>query len=299
MLVKSFVTVVIPTYNQANFLKLALQSVLDQTYKVWEAIIVNNFSDDNTTEIVKNFNDPRIKIIDYKNYGIIAAGRNRGISISKGEYIAFLDSDDIWYPEKLANCIEYIEKGFDLVCHGEYWVGANSNKRKIFYGPEKKASYRSLLFNGNCISTSATVVRKKALTNVGNFSESSDMVTAEDYELWLKLSKSGIKIGFINKILGEYRIHEGNNSKAVVKHMLAESAVVNKHIKIFGKLSIIDNFLVRRRTALVYYGAGRGFHRNQDYISALKYFFKTWVTYPLIPRLYIATILTLFKFLLS
>ncbi|MBL1140635.1 MAG: glycosyltransferase [Proteobacteria bacterium] len=293
------ISVVIPTYNHARFLESALQSVVDQSYAEWEVIVVNNYSEDNTIDVVNSFNDSRIKLINYKNHGIIAAGRNKGISLSKGEYIAFLDSDDIWYRDKLKECIYLLNKDYDLVCHGEYWVTNSKNRRRIIYGPEKRAAYRSLLFDGNCISTSAAVVRKKALDKVENFNESPDMVTVEDYDLWLRLSKSGAKIGFVERILGEFRIHDMNNSKAVITNMLAEQAVINQHIQLLGELNTIDTLRARRRKALVYYTAGRGFYAKHDYISALSYFQKSWLVYPFISRLYVAVVLSIFKALLK
>jgi len=288
------VSIIIPTYNHAHFLESALQSVINQTYKEWEVIVVNNFSDDNTIDVVNDFDDPRIKLINFQNNGIIASGRNKGISQSRGKYIAFLDSDDIWYPDKLKECLELLNQGFDLVCHGEFWVKTDNSKRHIIYGPEKNACYRSLLFNGNCISTSATVVRKEALDKVGGFCESPDMVTAEDYDLWLKLSKSDIKIGFVKKILGEYRIHDANHSKAVLVNMKAEQAVIEKHISMLRPLNMYEKLLERRRNGLVFYTAGRGFQANREYINALIYFFKASKIFPFIGRLYIAAIMCLF-----
>jgi len=288
------VSIVIPTYNHANFLITALQSILKQTYTEWEAIVVNNYSDDNTIEVVNNFNDPRIKLINFQNHGIIAAGRNKGIAISRGEYIAFLDSDDIWYPGKLKESIGLLEKGFDLVCHGEFWVKDENSKRNIIYGPEKRARYRSLLFNGNCISTSATVVRKNSLDKAGNFCESPDLVTAEDYDLWLKLSMNGARIGFIKKILGEYRIHNANHSKAVLTNMKAELAVVEKHISMLRPLSTYEKLLEYRRKSLVFYGAGRGFQSNNEYNTALNYFLKSFKIYPFIGRLYVAVMISIY-----
>ena len=291
---KPLISVVIPTYNHAHFLKTALESVVNQTYTEWEAIVVNNYSDDNTIDVVSEFGDPRIKLRNYKNHGVIAAGRNQAISMSKGEYVAFLDSDDIWYPDKLKECLELLNQGFDLVCHGEFWVKTDNSKRHIIYGPEKNACYRSLLFNGNCISTSATVVRKEALDKAGGFCESPDMVTAEDYDLWLKLSKSDIKIGFVKKILGEYRIHNANHSKVVLTHMMAEQAVLEKHISMLRPLNLYDKLLEKRRKSIVFYGAGRGFQSNSEYSVALNYFLKSFKTYPFIGRLYAAVVISLY-----
>ena len=91
------VSIVIPTYNHGYFLKKCLQSVIDQTLTDWEAIVINNFSEDNTIDVVNSFHDPRIHLVNFKNNGIIAASRNEGIKISNADLIAFLDSDDSWY----------------------------------------------------------------------------------------------------------------------------------------------------------------------------------------------------------
>ena len=91
------VSIVIPTYNHGIYLKEAIRSIIIQTFKNWECIIINNLSTDNTVDIVKSFNDPRISIINYKNNGSIAASRNKGILSARSEIIAFLDSDDYWY----------------------------------------------------------------------------------------------------------------------------------------------------------------------------------------------------------
>ena len=95
------VSIVIPTYNHAKYLGKCVNSVENQTYNNWEAIIVNNNSTDNTIDIINSFNDKRIKTININNDGIIAKSRNIGIQSASGSYIAFLDSDDWWYPNKL------------------------------------------------------------------------------------------------------------------------------------------------------------------------------------------------------
>ena len=112
------VTVVIPTYNHAHFLRDALNSLRAQTYTDWEAVVVNNFSEDDTVEVVNSFADSRIRLENFRNNGVIAASRNRGIALARGSYLAFLDSDDTWYPEKLARCMECFDNGIGLVCHG-------------------------------------------------------------------------------------------------------------------------------------------------------------------------------------
>src|SRR4051812_44716056 len=100
--VNPLVSVVIPTYNHAQFLGRALGSVIAQTYTNWEAIVVDNHSQDDTDAVVASQSDPRIKLLKIHNNGVIAASRNKAMREARGEWIAFLDSDDAWYPEKLA-----------------------------------------------------------------------------------------------------------------------------------------------------------------------------------------------------
>ena len=287
------VSVVIPTYNHAQFLRAAIQSVLDQTFTDWEAIVVNNYSEDETAEIVASYDDPRIKRVDFHNHGIIAAARNHGIGLALGEFVAFLDSDDIWYPDKLKRCIEKLHEGNDVVCHGEAWVKAGRPPRRMYYGPQRRTSYLSLLYDGNCLSTSAIVVRKTALIQVDGFSEHPQMVTAEDYELWLKLAKAGCRIALVDEILGEYRIHGGNQSKAVMRNLQAELAVLEKHFGEIPRRGFISWLRRQRRFALAYYGAGRGMQAEGSHVDALRWFARSWITYPFIARAYAAILISL------
>ena len=286
------VSIVIPTYNHAHFLRQALESALAQTLADWEAIVVNNFSDDNTVEVVASFNDPRIRLVNFRNHGVIAASRNEGIRLASGELIAFLDSDDMWHPQKLARCVDAIARGFDLVCHGEDWTREGSPPRKVFYGPATRASYARLLFNGNCISTSAVVVRKRSLVRVNGFREEPRFVTAEDYDLWLRLARDGARIGFVREILGEYRMHGGNASKALLRHLEAELAVVNDHFTALAAASLVARLRMRRRRALVYYGAGRGFQAAGNPREAWHWFGRALRESPFILRLYAAAFLS-------
>ena len=112
-----FISIVIPTYNRADLIPIAIQSVLDQTYQNWELIIVDNFSDDDTKEVVESFADHRISMLQLPRTGSVAASRNFGVLHSKGEWIAFLDSDDWWFPEKLSMVFKAIQSQPDLIYH--------------------------------------------------------------------------------------------------------------------------------------------------------------------------------------
>ena len=284
------VSIVIPTYNHEAFLGAALSSVVNQTYTNWEAIVVNNFSADGTEALVHSFNDPRIKLVNFHNKGIIGAARNQGINLAINPFVAFLDSDDTWLPTKLEKCVAALTNGADLVCHGENWIDETSHSRAVFYGPTARATYLSLLFKGNRLSTSATVVRANILKSVGGFSENPEFVTAEDYEMWLKISQLTNKLVFIDEILGNFTRHGASASSSVVKHLHAEISVVHHHAKQLPN-SFSTNIRLRHRKAKAYYSAGRSSARSGQSRSALKYFATAIKTSPLFTRSYAAIIL--------
>lgn len=284
------VSVIIPTYNHAQFLGQALQSVRDQTFPDWEAIVVNNFSQDNTAEIVAAFNDPRIRLENFRNNGIIAAARNHGVQLARASLIAFLDSDDFWYPHKLGQCIARFADGYDLVCHAERWHG-NGQDRNVYYGPESQASYDALLFKGNCISTSAVVVNRVNIEAVGGFCEDAELVTAEDYDLWLRLARAGARIGFVKEILGEYRLHAGNQSGAVLRNMAAVEQVVQRHLADSATGSVYGRLRAKRRQATVYYSGARGLQSTGQHAAAWRWFLKALRQWPFSARFYAAAAL--------
>ncbi len=280
------VSVVIPTYNHASFLKKALQSVIEQSFQDWEAVVVNNFSEDDTAEVVASFGDPRIRLVDFRNNGIIAASRNHGIGLSRGEYVAFLDSDDIWYPDKLLRCIEKLGEGNDVVCHGENWTQEGVPFKKVFYGPLAATGYEALLKDGNCLSTSAIVARKSVLESAGNFSEDPEIVTVEDYDLWLRLAERKSRFAFVEEILGEYTLHPGNQSKAVLRNMNAELAVLKNHYSSRGEIP-------KSRQALLYFRSARALQRQGSHREALLWLFRSWKTFPFILRAYVASLISM------
>jgi teichuronic acid biosynthesis glycosyltransferase TuaG len=287
------ISVIIPTYNCAELLREALDSVLCQSYANWEAIVINNFSADNTKQVVAGFSDSRISLFDFANYGVIAASRNYGISFAKGEYVAFLDSDDLWRPEKLKRCMETLqEHDKEWICNGERWFGDGIDK-DVVYGPAEKASFDQLLFRGNCISTSAVVVKLEKLKKLGGFKEHVDIVTAEDYDLWLRLARSEIKIIFINEILGSYRIHPNGHSRAAIKNMQATTAVVESFFSSLPASNLYEKLKRRARRGSLVYGGARALQNNRNHAAAWPLFFRALWLWPFDKRLLPAMCLNL------
>lgn len=283
------VTVVIPTYNHADFLREALQSVCTQTFSNWEVIVVNNYSADDTAAVVASFDDARIRLENFRNNGVIASSRNRGIALARGQYIAFLDSDDIWYPEKLSHCMQSFDDNVDLVCHGLHWFG--NEERDMFCGPAQRATFDALLDKGNCITPSATVVRKSILDLVGGFFENPAVVTSEDYHLWLKLAKVGARMEFLEEILGGYRIHSSNQSGAALRHLNSVLHVVEEFLPEHASADFSFQMRRRKRFGLAYYSAARAMQKNGKGNEAWPLFGQSLKYWPLYPRIYLGMIL--------
>ena len=232
--VQPLISVILPTYNHARFLKNAIDSVIKQDYSNWELIIIDNYSTDHTDQVISLFKDDRIKNHKTNNHGIIAKSRNKGIQESKGDWIAFLDSDDIWYLNKLSTIINYLNrhKKIDIVCSNEYLHNKSTGKKHILrYGPSSKYFYKDLLVNGNKLSTSATLV-KRSFLNAKKlfFDESKIFITVEDYDLWMRIALFNGKFGFCETILGEYTIHNSNSSSNFEIHRSNLENVLRKHV---------------------------------------------------------------------
>lgn len=212
----TLISIIIPTYNHGCYLDRALNSVLNQTYQNWEMIVIDNNSTDNTNEVMANFVDPRITYLKIHNDGVIAISRNAGIRVAKGEWIAFLDSDDWWVENKLKECLKYINHEVDLIYHDLQIVYAQSQifKRKIIKSRRlKKPVLIDLLVGGNTICNSSVIVRKNFLEIIGYINEDSELVAAEDYNTWLRIAQFTDQFLYVPRMLGYYLMHNQNISK--------------------------------------------------------------------------------------
>ena len=292
MTTKPYVSVVIPTFNHAKFLKKALDSVVAQTFQNWEAVVVNNFSTDNTIEVVNSFADPRIKLFNFSNNGVIAASRNHGLKEAAGDFIAFLDSDDVWYPNKLQKCVEQASAGYQFICHGELWINNDLTQRTVMYGPASNATYNRLLYKGNCISTSTTFIAKSLLGSVQGFDENPEIITTEDYDLWLRLAAKNPRTSFIPEVLGEFHRLADSASSSVLRNFAAELTVLRTHFSTQPK-TIKTRLRIRHRYAIAHYGAARQL-TNQP-TQAIQLFARAFMMSPFFIKIYLGTAITLWR----
>lgn len=216
---ETIVSIIMPAYNAEKYIQESINSVTAQTYSNWELIIIDDGSEDDTSSIIMNncTQDHRIKSI-YQENGKQGKARNLGIYNSKGKYIAFLDSDDLWDPKKLEIQLEEInEKKVDLVFSDSYVFSDNnvSDKTKKMNTPNvilKGKEALKLFLDGNRIPTLTVLVKKDKINLVNGFTEKKEIPLAEDYHLWLKLIINKCVFYGSDKTLASYRLHDKSST---------------------------------------------------------------------------------------
>jgi glycosyltransferase involved in cell wall biosynthesis/SAM-dependent methyltransferase len=243
------VSVIITLYNKGDLFRKSLSSVLAQTFNGFEVIIIDDGSTDNPKRIVDEFEDARIKYYYQENRGLPSIARNAGIKYAKASYIAFLDADDVWYPDKLSRCFDVFKKHPEvaLVCHDQIMKdNSGMSIRYIRYGPNRADMFRSLLFRGGCFSPSAAMVKKDALLEVGFFREYPELYSVEDYDLWLRLSKK-YKFYFISEILGEYTFNEKSITRDYQRHYNNQKTMLKVSFREYKEKRFLDLLLINIR----------------------------------------------------
>jgi len=188
----SFISVIVPTYNRADLISETIESILNQTYKNFELIIVDDGSTDNTEEVIRKFKDSRIKYIKTDNWGGPARPRNTGIKKAKGEYIAFCDDDDIWLPKKLEKQIRVFQISNETAMLYTRFktIEGDVISNRIFpeNGKYKSGNIFKSLYLRNFIACSSVMVKRSVLDQVGFFNTDPNLIAVEDADLWLRIA---------------------------------------------------------------------------------------------------------------
>jgi len=284
------VTVVIPAYNAAGFIERTLDSVRAQDFTDYDIVVIDDGSKDRTAETVAQYLERhglRGRCITQQNRGI-AGARNAGMQQSGGTYVALLDHDDSWYPDKLSAVMREFaaHPETDLVYHREHIVRDGQVVRLSQSRGTNGDMYRFLLLEGNRLSPSATVFRKDKALAIGGFREDRRFDTAEDYDFWLRLSRAG-RFRFVDRVLGEYRLLDSAASGRVEYHHANLENVLRDHFQeYFGEYpSMMDRWRMRRRLSMVYRSAAT--HLNGCPGAVLKqheYLLKMMRAFPFEPK---------------
>lgn len=225
------VSITIVTFNRANFIKEAIDSVLNQSFSDWELIIVDDASTDNTKELVGAYllKDKRIKYYEQDSHIGIAPARNLALKLSAGKYIAVLDSDDVWTDKnKLQKQVEFLDNNpdFCLVGCAIKVINEKGELLKKYCNPEKDEEIRENILIKNPFAHSSVVYRKNIIEKIGDYDET--LKIGEDYDMWLRMGQVG-KIANLNDVYIFYRKHTENIS------VLDRSVALQNNIDIISK----------------------------------------------------------------
>jgi len=271
------VSVIIPTYNRVASLKLSLQSVLCQTYKNIEVIVVDDCSQDETQDYLNSIADPRVRHLrNLENKGA-AASRNIGIHAAQGDLVAFQDSDDVWLHDFLEKLIiEIYKDDMNIACYsGVVRVSDGS----AAYFPEKQfqryGDIRDALLSKPFIGTQRLIVKREKLINLGGFDEQFPVL--EEWDLTLELSKIG-RFGFVNKPLVIQIKNDSSISRNVEKEIISLQLFLAKHSSLYNKNPKIYSSLLRY-ISILFLVNGQG-QKSKNFalksLSVLPWGFKSW-----------------------
>lgn len=256
------VSVVIPAYNAAAFIERTLDTVRAQTFDDHETIVVDDGSVDRTAEVVSAYfskHGMNGRLLRQENRGQ-AAARNAGMRAARAGFVALLDADDLWDPEKLAVVMAEFgrQPEVDLICHNERITLGGKVVRVSDRRMPRGNVYDALLFGGNLLSPSATVIRRDSALAIGGFDERRDYISVEDYDFWMRFSR-GRQIRFLNRVLGEYVLRDESSSRDIVGHHAALEGMLRQHFEAFlrSHSGPAARLRVRRRLARVYRSAAR------------------------------------------
>ena len=248
------VSIIMPSYNTAAYIKQSIESVLKQSYTNWELIIVDDCSSDNTDEVMKSINDVRVKYLKNEKNSVAALSRNRALREAKGRWIAFLDSDDLWMSEKLEKQIRFMEKNgyyFSYTNYEEIDIDGNKTGVKIT-GPKRIT--KTGMFN-YCWPGCLTVMFDA--TKVG-LVQIEDIKKNNDYAMWLKICRKA-DCYLLDEYLGQYRRgRDGSVSTHSIKTM------IGWHYKLFHeaeKMGMVESLVNTGRNLMF------GFYKKKKYVK--------------------------------
>lgn len=232
LLPEPIVSIVMPLYNAEAFLAEAIESILAQTLKEWEFIIVLDGCTDNTESIINHYRDDRFVIIKHETNLGLQIGLNRGLAVARSPFFARMDGDDICEPTRLERQLDFFSANPEVSIVGtyaDYINGHGRHTRPYFPFPTTHEEIKNAFRTYNCIAHPTTIIRTERLAAIDGYNP--DMTAAEDLELWLRSLARGLKFANIPEILYHYREHASQSSR-VRRKLLYE--LVNQSYRLYG-----------------------------------------------------------------
>ena len=223
----STVSIILPYYKKREFIKETLNSIINQSYKDFEVIIIYDDESAEDLDLIKNLivNDNRIKlIVNNKNLGV-GSSRNIGINNSIGSYLAFIDGDDLWKNDKLIKQISFMEENNYLISHTSYEI-INATGKKLSHRKAENLNYKKLLKSCD-IGLSSVILKKELLKDNLRF---ANLKTKEDFVLWLKISENGNTIYGLEDNLLFWRKTKNSLSSSTIRKLIDGFLVYYKYL---------------------------------------------------------------------
>ena len=245
MLQNPTVSIIIPTYNREKLLSRAIKSIQQQTYTDWELIVVDDDSTDGTEEEIMKIKDSRIRYVkNDENIGA-AGSRNHGVSLAKGDYIAFQDSDDVWRPDKLGKQMRYLcaKDGYDMVYCSflrHYLDGRDLVVPNQQVGDREGWIFNTILVN-NVIGTPTILIRRDKFWEYGGFD--TTLRALEDWDFVLRVSKN-CRIGFLPEILVDAYQTAGSISYDGAGYFEARCKMITSNVEYLQEIGLFDKLVL-------------------------------------------------------
>lgn len=292
-LASDLVSVVIPVHNAERYLEAALKSVFAQTHAQIEIIAVDDGSTDRSVDILERYSD-RVVLVRQPNSGA-AVARNRGVHEARGKWIAFLDADDLWAPQKLQRQLD--ARGNRLWCYTDsvFVGGVNDGRKDSDLNEKYDGQVLERLVCNNFVCMSSVLIQKQAYLQAGGFSERIRYV--EDWELWIRLASTH-ELAYVSEPLVKYRIHSASGSRST-RHTLPQ------HLKVIDQVFAQDAPAARLRhlmpaaKARSYSICSQIAEEEGDYFFSLRCSIQACRQQPLKPALWIRALKAFLKYLLS
>jgi len=237
------ISVIIPAYNKGELIKETIDSVLAQTYSNFEIILVDDGSIDNTAEVVRSIKDSRLKYHYQPNSGLPAKPRNKGVALSNGEYIAFLDHDDVWLAQKLEKQLLALKQyeNIALVSTNAYFIRDNIYTKEPLITDLKSGYFNDEDFLPEIkVIQSSVLIKKSVFLEMKGFDESPDLKAREDYDLWLRMYHR-YSCYYLNECLIYYRKYDTSTSGNELAYVKTSLDHYNKYFVSYGFSNKINN----------------------------------------------------------
>lgn len=250
------VSIILPVYNGEKFIAFAIESVLAQSYRNWELLVMDDGSTDRTANVVKRYAEKDNRIKYHKNEQNLGIQKtlNRGLKAAQGAYIARIDDDDTWCDvDKLSKQVKFLDDNpeYVLVGTGVIVVDERGNELSRYLTPCKDEDIRKKILSGNCFVHSSVMFRRAAVLKVGGYSEEEEVKHSEDYDLWLKLGEIG-KFANLPIYAVKFTLRGGSVShKNKIKQFRAVIKIAEKYKKDYPNY-LLSN--IRNYSRLILYG---------------------------------------------